>query len=196
MHPLSIFLLGIAMSADAFAAAVGKGAAMGTPRLRDALRAGAIFGAIEGVMPVAGWALGIAAARYVTSWDHWIAFVLLVLLGLRMIRAGMRGAQAPEVVAAARRHGFWALAATGFATSIDAMAVGVGLAFLDANIVAVAVAIGLTTLVMVTLGILLGRVLGALAGRRAEIAGGVLLIAIGATILYEHLSAAGSFPAA
>ena len=189
MHPLSIFLLGIAMSTDAFAAAIGKGAAMRTPRVRDALRAGAIFGVIEGVMPVAGWALGIAAARYVTSWDHWIAFVLLALLGLRMIWAGTRDAEAPEAVAAPRRHGFWALAATGFATSIDAMAVGVGLAFLDANIAVVAVAIGLTTLVMVTLGILLGRVLGALAGRRAEIAGGVLLIAIGAVILYEHLTA-------
>ncbi|MBJ6979064.1 MULTISPECIES: manganese efflux pump MntP family protein [unclassified Luteimonas] len=189
MHPLSILMLGIAMSTDAFAAAVGKGAAMRRPQLRDALRAGLIFGAIEAVTPVVGWALGTAASAYVTAWDHWIAFTLLTLLGLRMIRAGIRGMAGADDDAADApvRHGFWALAATGFATSIDAMAVGVGLAFLDVNILAVAATIGLTTLVMVTAGILLGRVLGAMAGRRAEIGGGVLLIAIGAFILFEHL---------
>lgn len=185
MHPLSILLLGIAMSTDAFAAAVGKGAAMRTPRLPQALRAGLIFGVIEGLTPLLGWALGSAAARYITAWDHWIAFTVLGLLGLRMIHAGLR--QQPDPAAAARHHGFWALAATGFATSIDAMAVGVGLAFLDIDIVVVAAVIGLTTLVMVTLGILLGRVLGALAGKRAEVAGGLLLIAIGTTLLVQHL---------
>jgi putative Mn2+ efflux pump MntP len=188
MHPLSIFMLGIAMSTDAFAAAVGKGAAMRTPRLRDALRAGLIFGVIEGLTPIIGWLLGNAAAPYVEAWDHWIAFVLLVLLGLRMIRAGLR--DDTDSADAPKHHGFWALAATGFATSIDAMAVGVGLAFLDVNILAVAAVIGLTTLVMVTLGILLGRVLGVLAGKRAEIGGGVLLIAIGCFIVYEHVIAA------
>lgn len=200
MHPLSILLLGIAMSTDAFAAAVGKGAAMRKPRFRDALRVGAIFGTIEAVTPVIGWALGLGAAAYITAWDHWIAFVLLAVLGLRMIRAGVRGLRgrdaagdtgADDDAAASRGHGFWALAATGFATSIDAMAVGVGLAFLDVNILLVAATIGACTLVMVTCGILLGRVLGTLAGQRAEIGGGVLLIAIGAVILYEHLSANG-----
>ena len=87
------------------------------------------------------------------------------------------------------RHSFWLLAITGFATSIDAMAVGVGLAFLDVNIVPVAIAIGLTTFVMVTVGVMVGRVLGAVAGKRAEILGGVLLIGIGCAILYEHLHA-------
>ena len=191
MHPLSILMLAIAMSTDAFAAAVGKGAAMRRPRLRDALRAGLIFGVIESITPVIGWALGSAASAYVTTWDHWIAFTLLGLLGMRMVWAGLRpdheDAQGEGVPV---RHGFWALAATGFATSVDAMAVGVGLAFLDVNIVAVAATIGLTTLVMVTAGILLGRVLGAMAGRRAETAGGLLLIAIGVTILVEHLRGA------
>lgn len=188
MHPLSILLLGIAMSTDAFAAAVGKGAAMRTPRLRDALRAGLIFGVIEGLTPLLGWALGNAAAPYVRAWDHWIAFVLLVLLGLRMIRVGLR-AEDDVAEKPGHHHRFWTLAATGLATSIDAMAVGVGLAFLDVNILVVATVIGLTTLVMVTLGILLGRVLGALAGKRAEVGGGILLVAIGCFILYEHLTA-------
>ena len=191
MHPLSILMLGIAMSTDAFAAAVGKGAAMRRPRLRDALRAGLIFGTIEAVTPMVGWALGSAASAHVTAWDHWIAFTLLVLLGLRMIRAGLRDDDASEDSGEApRRHGFWSLAATAFATSIDAMAVGVGLAFLDVNILAVAATIGLTTLVMVTAGVMLGRVLGAMAGRRAEVGGGLLLVAIGAFILFEHLSGA------
>lgn len=188
MHPLSILMLGIAMSTDAFAAAVGTGAAMRQPRVRDALRAGLIFGTIEAVTPVIGWALGSAASAYVTAWDHWIAFGLLTLLGLHMIRAGLRPDASDD--RAGRHHGFWALAATGVATSIDALAVGVGLAFLDVNILAVAATIGLTTLVMVTSGILLGRVLGAMAGRRAEIAGGVLLLAIGSVILFEHLTGA------
>ncbi len=190
MHPISILFLGIAMSTDAFAAAVGKGAAMRKPHFREALRAGVIFGTIEGLTPIIGWFMGLAAAKFITAWDHWIAFTLLGLLGLHMIYAGLK----PEsdgcaTDASKSRHGFWSLAATGLATSIDALAVGVGLAFLDVNIGVIAVVIGLTTFVMVTLGIMLGRILGSLAGKRAEIIGGFLLIAIGATILYEHLSA-------
>ncbi|MGV8930927.1 MAG: manganese efflux pump MntP family protein [Luteimonas sp.] len=189
MHPLSIFLIGIAMSTDAFAAAIGKGAAMRNPRFPEALRAGLIFGVIEGLTPIIGWLLGNAASRYINAWDHWIAFALLAALGLHMIRAGLKHDDAEGHAERPRRHGLWALAATGFATSIDAMAVGVGLAFVDTPIGIVAVVIGLSTLVMVTTGIMLGRVLGTLAGKRAEIAGGIILIAIGATIVYEHLSA-------
>jgi len=190
MHPISIFLLGIAMSTDAFAAAVAKGAAMRNPRFSEALRAGVIFGTIEGLTPIIGWILGLAAAKYVTAWDHWIAFVLLGLLGLHMIYAGLKPEGEGDATGATeRKHGFWSLAATGLATSIDAMVVGVGLAFLDVNIGVIALVIGLTTLVMVTLGIMLGRLLGRLAGKRAEIIGGFMLIAIGAAILYEHLSA-------
>lgn len=193
MSLLSMFLIGIAMSTDAFAAAVGKGAAMRNPRLPEALRAGLIFGTIEGLTPVIGWALGSAASRYITAWDHWIAFALLLTLGLHMIHAGFQpdGANDDQPP---RRQGFWALATTGFATSIDAMAVGVGLAFLDAEIALVAAVIGLTTLLMVTLGIMLGRNLGRLAGKRAEIGGGVLLIVIGLAILHEHLGGATGIP--
>jgi putative Mn2+ efflux pump MntP len=85
------------------------------------------------------------------------------------------------------RHSFWNLAVTGFATSIDAMAVGVGLALLDVAILPIAAAIGLSTFIMVTAGVMLGRVLGALAGKRAEIVGGIVLIGIGVAILVEHL---------
>lgn len=192
MSPISILLIGLAMSTDAFAAAIGKGVAMRKPRFPDALRAGLIFGVIEAVTPIIGWLLGRAAAQYVQAWDHWIAFVLLGALGLHMIIAGLRpeSDEAPEEDNK-KSHSFWLLAITGLGTSIDAMAVGAGLAFLDVNILVVAAVIGLCTLTMVTLGIMLGRVLGSLAGKRAEIAGGVILILIGATILYEHMHGVG-----
>lgn len=180
--------LAFAMSTDAFAAAVGKGAALQRPQLREALRTGLIFGVIEGLTPLLGWALGQAAAPYVQAWDHWIAFVLLAVLGLRMIREGL---SAPDVEEAKpSSHSFLRLAVTSVATSIDALIVGAGLAFVDADILVVSAAIGFATFLMVTLGVMLGRGLGALAGKRAELAGGVVLIVIGSTILYQHLSAA------
>jgi len=130
MNVASTALLALAMSTDAFAAAVGKGTALRKPRWSEALRTGLIFGVIEAITPLVGWALGHAASGYVTAWDHWIAFTLLLILGFRMIRAS---AQTPDDQAEAKpdRHGFWMLAVTGFATSIDAMAVGVGLHRID-----------------------------------------------------------------
>ncbi|MDR2871163.1 MAG: manganese efflux pump MntP family protein [Xanthomonadaceae bacterium] len=186
MSPISILLIGLAMSTDAFAAAVGKGAAMQRPRFSQALRAGIIFGVIEGLTPLIGWLLGMAASRYIAAWDHWIAFTVLCLLGAHMIYASFQ--QEKESDEPAARHGFWGLATTGFATSIDAMAIGVTLAFLDANILVVASVIALTTFTLVTIGIMLGRVLGILVGKRAETVGGIILILIGAAILYEHLT--------
>jgi putative Mn2+ efflux pump MntP len=180
--------LSLAMSTDAFAAAIGKGAALEKPHLREALRTGLIFGVIEGLTPVIGWALGQVAAPYVAAWDHWIAFVLLSLLAARMVREGL---SKPEVeVSKPDSHSFWLLAITGFATSIDAMIVGVGLAFMDADIAVTAAAIGFSTFVMVTLGVMLGRGLGAIVGKRAELVGGAVLFTIGCLILYEHTGGA------
>lgn len=184
---ISIGMLSLAMSTDAFAAAVGKGTALQTPRWSEALRTGLIFGVIEALTPVAGWALGLSAAAYVKEWDHWIAFAMLGGLGLRMVFEGFKAPEAQERQKPSR-HGFWLLAVTGFATSIDAMIVGVGLAFLDVNIWPVAAAIGVTTLIMVTVGVMVGRVLGAAAGKRSEAFGGVVLIGIGTTILIQHLN--------
>lgn len=188
MNLAATAVLSLAMSTDAFAAAVGKGAALHKPNLREALRTGLIFGVIEGITPIIGWGLGQFAAPYVSAWDHWIAFVLLGLLGLRMIWAGL---SAPEAeVSKPASHSFWLLAITGFATSIDAMVVGVGLAIMGADILMTAAAIGLSTFIMVTIGVMLGRVLGIIAGRRAEVVGGILLIGIGCFILYEHIGKA------
>lgn len=185
MSLLSTTFLAFAMSTDAFAAAIGKGMALRRPRFSEALRTGVIFGVIEGLTPLIGWALGSIAAEFVAEWDHWIAFGLLGFLGLAMIIKGFKGEE--EEATPVARHSFWLLAATGFATSIDAMAAGVSLAFIDNNILITSAAIGCATLFMVTLGVMMGRVLGRMAGRWAEALGGVALIGIGSAILYEHL---------
>eukprot|EP00659_Diplonema_papillatum_P014565 gene14565-22278_t len=187
VNPISLILLALAMSTDAFAAAIGKGSSLHKPRLTEALRAGLIFGVIEAITPIIGWAIGQAATRWVEQWDHWIAFTLLVALGLHMIYNGLK-ADDPEEEKPSQ-HSFMILAVTAFATSIDALAVGVGLAFVDVNILVAAAAIGLATMTMVTIGMMLGRVLGTVVGKRAEMVGGVVLMLVGATILYEHLSA-------
>lgn len=189
MNPVATLFLAFAMSTDAFAAAIGKGATLHRPHWREALRTGLIFGVIEALTPLIGWFIGKAAAGYVSSWDHWIAFGLLLLLGARMVFNGFGADKAAEEKPSS--HSFWMLALTGFATSIDAMAVGAGLAFVDVNIYSTAAAIGLATMTMVTVGVMLGRVLGHIVGKRAEIAGGVVLIGIGCVILAEHLQIVG-----
>lgn len=113
--------------------------------------------------------------------------MLLVFLGGRMVIEGFRTTE-DEACEAPRRHGFWLLVTTAFATSLDAMAVGVGLAFLQVNIIATALAIGCATLVMSTLGIMVGRFIGPLLGKRAEILGGIVLMGIGAQILWSHFA--------
>lgn len=187
MSFLSTLILALAMSTDAFAAAVGKGMALHRPRFSEALRTGLIFGTIEALTPLIGWSLGMIAADSVEEWDHWIAFGLLLILGLVMIRKAL--SPGDEEATPVARHSFWLLAATGFATSIDAMAVGVSLAFIDNNILITSAAIGCATLLMVTLGVMVGRLIGVVAGRWAEILGGIALIGIGSAILYEHLTA-------
>jgi len=186
MNIISTALIALAMSTDAFAAALSKGAALHKPKLSEALRTGLIFGRIEAITPLIGWGIGIVTTKYVAAWDHWIAFTLLVVLGLHMIYEGL---QAPDLTQEKpSKHSFIILAVTAFATSIDAMAVGVSLAFIDANIIITAAAIGFATFTMVTMGVMLGRVFGSLVGKRAEISGGLILIIIGTYILYEHLN--------
>jgi putative Mn2+ efflux pump MntP len=171
----------------AFAASMGKGATLHKPKFSEALRTGLIFGVIETLTPLVGWGLGMLASQFVLEWNHWIAFVLLVFLGGRMVIEGIRN-ETSEDDEPVRRHGFWLLVTTAIATSLDAMAVGVGLAFLQVNIIATALAIGCATLIMSTLGMMIGRYIGPLLGKRAEILGGVVLIGIGTQILWSHFA--------
>lgn len=187
MNLSATLLLAFGMSMDAFAASIGKGATLHKPRFSEALRTGLIFGVIEAITPLVGWALGQVATHFVMEWNHWVAFVLLAFLGTRMVIEGVRGC-GEEATAPLRRHSFWLLVTTAFATSLDAMAVGVGLAFLQVNILYTALAIGCATLIMSTLGIMVGRFIGPLLGKRAEILGGLVLIGIGCQILWSHFA--------
>lgn len=187
MNISATILLAFGMSMDAFAASIGKGATLHKPKFSEALRTGLIFGAIETLTPLIGWGLGMLASQFVLEWNHWIAFILLVFLGGRMVIEGFRG-NSDEEDEPQHRHGFWLLVTTAIATSLDAMAVGVGLAFLQVNIIATALAIGCATLIMSTLGMMVGRFIGPLLGKRAEILGGIVLIGIGAQILWAHFA--------
>jgi len=181
---LTTLAIAFSMSADAFAAALGKGAALDRPHFLEAVRTGLIFGAIETATPLLGFLAGSAAAGYVEAIDHWIAFVLLGGIGARMIWNGLNGGAEQ---ARPKRHSLLILCATAIGTSIDALAIGVTLAFLDADILVTALAIGLTTFAMVTLGVMIGRLAGSRLGSLAEAAGGLLLIGIGTAILIEHM---------
>lgn len=187
MSPITILLLSLSLSADAFAAAIGRGA-VHRPTLSAAVRAGLVFGIIEAVTPVIGWALGLAAADFVQSVDHWIAFGLLGMVGGKMVWEATRPVSPDDAAPARpRSRGRLALVATAVGTSLDAAAVGVSLAFLGVNIGVIALSIGLTTFVLATLGMLIGRVAGARLGPAAELIGGLLLIGMGTRILLEHL---------
>ncbi|AJP71903.1 manganese efflux pump MntP [Sphingomonas hengshuiensis] len=184
MTPLSIAVIAFSMSADACAAAIARGAVR-RPTLSQAVRAGLVFGAVETVTPLIGWALGLTAASFVTAIDHWIAFVLLGVVGGKMLfEAARRDPDA--VVEEPAGRGLMTLIATAVGTSIDAAAVGVTLAFLDANIVVIALAIGMATFTMATIGMLIGRAVGVRFGSAVEFVGGLGLIAIGTSILAEH----------
>lgn len=185
MNVLSTALLAFSLSTDAFAVSVGKGAALHRPRITDALRTGAIFGSVEAVTPVIGWCAGLAASEYVAKVDHWIAFCVLGFVGAKMVVESLKPRAADEEKP--KRHGLGMLLMTALGTSIDSLAVGVTLSVLGVGIWGTAAAIGLATFLMVTLGILTGHYLGSKIGRAAEMAGGVMLIAIGAKILCDHL---------
>jgi len=190
MPPAAIFLLSISMSVDAFAVSVGRGTSLTRHRIGEALRTGVVFGIVEAITPLLGWLAGMAASDWVADFDHWVAFALLTGVGLHMIHEALKGG--PGRPAAERRPSMLVLIATAFGTSLDAMAVGLSLAFLDLELLAmvtVAAAIGIATFVMSTAGILLGRMIGNRMGVVAEILAGIVLCVLGSSILYEHLTA-------
>ena len=185
MSPLAILVLSLSMSTDAFAAAVARGAAH-RPSLASTLKAALMFGVIEAITPVVGWALGSIASTFVARIGHWIAFGLLVAVGGSLIWQALRGTDEEEVDAP-RAGGIWALIGTAIATSIDAGAVGVGLALIDANIWIIAVSIGFSTFVLTAIGMRVGKAIGVRFGKFAELLGGVALVVIGVLILFHRL---------
>lgn len=189
MIATTTFALALSLAMDAFAAALGKGAALRRPSMGYALTVGVVFGGFQMVMPLIGFALGMAFADIVAAVDHWIAFILLSIVGGRMVWEAWRGGDGEE--GADRAPGMTltlsALFMAGFATSVDALAIGVPLAFFDEPILASALVIGLVTFGLSTIGVLLGRAVGPLLGRWAVGIGGGGLILLGAKILVQHL---------
>ena len=182
----SLFLVALGVSADAFAVALGKGLHMRRFDLRNALIIAAAFGLFQAVMPVIGWFLGTQFAAYITGVDHWVAFGLLALIGGKMLWDAFSKHEDDKNDERLRVRQLLLLAV---ATSIDALAVGISLAFLSVSIVEAAVTIGIITLVLSFAGVALGHRVGTRFRGPAEIAGGVILILIGTKILLDHLLA-------
>jgi len=179
-----LLALSLALAADAFAVALCQGAAA-RPGMRGALRIGGAFGVAQALMPLGGWAVGAAFAPVVRGIDHWIAFGLLVVLGAKMLRAGLTP-EPPRCDPTPAMSGI-GLFAAAVATSIDAAAAGVTLPTLGASLLAACVTIGAVTFATSSAGVFVGEAGGVRLGKRAEVAGGAALILIGAKILVEHV---------
>ena len=191
MTPASIAILSFSMSADACAAAMARGAAT-RPTFPAALRNGLVFGLIEALTPLLGWAVGLAASAYIAAVDHWVAFALLGVVGGKMVIESLGRLGSDEAAAnAPSKAGLAALVMTAVATSIDAAAVGVTLALVEANIILIALAIGATTFLLTTGGQLVGRAAGVRFGPVIELLGGLGLIGIGTKILLDHTGLLG-----
>lgn len=182
-----LFLIGVGLSMDAFAVSVCKGLAMNRVNKKQAVVIGLYFGGFQALMPLIGWFLGIRFQKYITSVDHWIAFVLLAFIGGKMILEAVRDQDVVEIAQKDPPLKHKELLILAVATSIDALAVGITFAFLDTPIVAAVAIIGVTTFVLSIVGVVMGNFFGTRYKKKAEIAGGVILILIGTKILVEHL---------
>ena len=185
MSTLELIIIGFGLAMDAFAVSVGKGLTLDRVEPRHALKAGVWFGGFQALMPIIGYLLGNSFSSIVVSIDHWIAFGLLVLIGLNMIREAIWGEEDNQDSNFDVRH----MLIMAVATSIDALAVGISMAFLGINIWLAAAIIGVITFLLSASGIYLGRTVGGKLGDKAGILGGIVLIAIGIKILVEHLGA-------
>lgn len=187
MSIYALILLAFSMSMDAFAVALAKGASRRIPP-HCILLSALIFGAVEAATPVIGWLLGTAAKSFIDVWDHWLAFILLGALGIKMIRESFSQDENDQTANNNNKNHWLMTVITAFATSIDSMVVGVGLAFMDVNITLAALAIGLATTIMTSIGLTMGHRLGKAVGKRAELFGGSVLILIGTLTLVSHLN--------
>ena len=184
MGLLELFLLAIGLSMDAFAVSVCKGLAMQKVNFRSAAICGVWFGGFQALMPMIGYFLGSRFSNAIQSVDHWVAFILLSLIGANMIREALSRDED-----AGRDSGslsFKTMLMLAVATSIDALAAGITFAFLDVNIVGAVSIIGCTTCIISMAGAKVGSVFGTKYKSKAELTGGVMLILLGLKILLEH----------
>jgi putative Mn2+ efflux pump MntP len=185
MGPFSLFAIAVALAMDAFAVAVVAGLSLDPLTRRHVFRLAFHFGLFQALMPVLGWLAGRAVHERIAEYDHWVALALLGFVGGRMILGAFRdedGAAAPQDPTSG-----WTLVMLSVATSLDALAVGLSLAMVGSPIVLPAVVIGAVAAAFTAAGMLLGRRLGGLWGKRVEVVGGLVLVAIGVRIVFEHV---------
>ncbi len=184
MGTLELFILAVGLSMDAFAVSICKGLSVRQLRPKHMLLCGLYFGGFQALMPFIGWLLGSRFQSFIVSIDHWIAFVLLAIIGINMIREA-RSQDEDECPEGG--FDFKSMLPLAVATSIDALAVGVTFAFLEVQIVPAVSFIGVTTFVCSAAGVKIGNVFGTRFKSKAELFGGLVLVAMGLKILIEHL---------
>ncbi|MBQ5314904.1 MAG: manganese efflux pump [Oscillospiraceae bacterium] len=179
-----LLLIAIGLSMDAFAVAVCKGLSVGKTKVKHYIITGLWFGGFQALMPFLGYLLGTTFEKYIVAFDHWIAFILLSVIGINMIKEGF----SKEENETDASFSFKNMLLLAIATSIDALAVGVTFALLpDVNIFHAVSLIGMTTFILSAIGIKIGSVFGMKYKSAAEITGGIILILMGTKILLEHL---------
>ncbi|MDO5601920.1 MAG: manganese efflux pump MntP family protein [Oscillospiraceae bacterium] len=183
MSFIPLLLLAVGLAMDAFAVAVCKGLKMKRIDLKYAFLIAGFFGVFQAVMPLLGWLLGKQFQSYITSFDHWIAFILLAFIGGQMIWEAFHSEPDDKPLT----YDLKELSMLAVATSIDALAVGVTFAFLDTDIWQAVLLIGVVTFILSLLGVRVGNRFGVKYKSRAELFGGVILVLIGCKILLEHL---------
>lgn len=184
MSTWELLILAIGLSMDAFAVAICKGLAIKEAKLKHMIITGAYFGGFQALMPVAGYLLGVNFKGLIERFDHWIAFLLLVLIGGNMLREALKKGEEEEMNTS---FGPKSMIPLAVATSIDALAVGVTFAFLQVQIIPAVSMIGVTTFLFSFVGVKIGNIFGLKYKTKAEFAGGIILILIGLKILLEHL---------
>lgn len=184
---MQLFLIGVGLSMDAFAVAVCKGLSMPKVRKKDCFLIASFFGGFQALMPFLGWVLGKQFEQYIVSVDHWIAFVLLGFIGGKMIAEACKKEEDAVVEKNVCSLDIKELFLLAVATSIDALAVGITFAFLQMPIIEAVSIIGVTTFFLSIVGVYVGNIFGSKYEKKAELAGGVILVLIGLKILLEHL---------
>lgn len=185
---IELFLLGIGLAMDAFAVSVCKGLGMRRLNKKQTLIIGLYFGGFQALMPLIGWLLGSQFQKYITSIDHWTAFILLSFIGGKMMIEAIREwneEETVDVMDAPLDHKNMLVLAV--ATSIDALAVGITFAFLDTPIIEAITIIGITTMIISIIGVVVGNFFGSRYKSKAEFIGGLILVLLGLKILLEHL---------
>ncbi len=183
---ITLLIIGIGLSMDAFSVAITNGLCIGHATKKDALKIAAFFGIAQGIMPLAGYFAGLAFSAFVERVDHWIAFVILSIIGIKMIIEAVEKIKKPEectFCALSTRELFF----QAVATSIDALAVGISFAALEFNIFTASAVIAATTFFISFVGVFIGKKVGNIFKEKAEIFGGAVLVLIGIKILIEHL---------